>query len=35
MKSLVDERLSESKAIADRILGSKKYFFADLKPSDL
>ena len=35
MKSLVDERLSESKAIADRMLGSKTYFFADLRPSDL
>ena len=35
MKSLVDERLSESKAIADRMLGSKTYLFADLKPSDL
>lgn len=35
MKSLVDERLRESKAIADRMLGSKTYYFADLKPSDL
>ena len=35
MKSLIDERLSESKAIADRMFGSKTYLFADLKPSDL
>ena len=35
MKSLVDERLIESKTIADRMLGSKIFLFADLKPSDL
>ena len=31
----IDARLCEAKAIADQLLGSKVYSFADLKPSDL
>jgi len=31
----IDARLSEAKVIADLLLGSKVYAFADLKPSDL
>ena len=35
MSSLIDKRLHEARVIADRLLNSKQYSFADLKPSDL
>lgn len=35
MNSLIDKRLHEAKVIADHLLNSKQYSFADLKPSDL
>ncbi len=35
MRSPIDGRLNEARAIADRLLGSKAYSFSDLKPSDL
>lgn len=35
MNGLIDKRLHEAKVIADHLLGSKRYSFADLKPSDL
>ena len=35
MNGLIDKRLHEAKVIADRLLNSKQYSFADLKPSDL
>ena len=35
MSSLIDKRLHEARVIADRLLNSKQYSFADLKPRDL
>ncbi len=35
MSSLIDKKLHEARVIADRLLNSKQYSFADLKPSDL
>ena len=32
---MIDKRLHEARVIADRLLNSKQYSFADLKPSDL
>jgi hypothetical protein len=35
MKRALEARLAAAKAIAEQLLGSKLYYFADLKPSDL
>ncbi len=35
MGEMLEKRLADAKAVAEQLLGSKLYYFADLKPSDL